>query len=162
SPFVREHLMRDSHAAGMEGVHATGESAHEVHEHRGEGPFSMTAPVIVLAVLAVVGGWIQFAPLWHPVSDWLDPVAPPLAVPSNTQEALASLFAVLLGLAGIGVAWLIYGAKRWRVPKLAFSQRLLEHKFYFDEAYDAAFYRPVVWLAKGLGRWIEGPIIGGS
>jgi NADH-quinone oxidoreductase subunit L len=162
SPFVREHLMRDSHAAGMEGAHATGESAHEVHEHTGEGPFSMTAPVIVLAVLAVVGGWIQFAPLWHPVSDWLDPVAPPLAVPSNTQEALASLFAVLLGLAGIGVAWLIYGAKRWRVPKLAFSQRLLEHKFYFDEAYDAAFYRPAVWLAKGLGRWIEGPIIGGS
>ena len=162
SPFVREHLMRDSHAAGMEGAHATGESAHDVHEHTGEGPFSMTAPVIVLAVLAVVGGWIQFAPLWHPVSDWLDPVAPPLAVPSNTQEALASLFAVLLGLAGIGVAWLIYGAKRWRVPKLAFSQRLLEHKFYFDEAYDAAFYRPAVWLAKGLGRWIEGPIIGGS
>jgi NADH-quinone oxidoreductase subunit L len=162
SPFVREHLMRDSHAAGMEGAHATGESAHEVHEHTGEGPFSMTAPVIVLAVLAVVGGWIQFAPLWHPVSDWLDPVAPPLAVPSNTQEALASLFAVLLGLAGIGVAWLIYGAKRLRVPKLAFSQRLLEHKFYFDEAYDAAFYRPAVWLAKGLGRWIEGPIIGGS
>jgi len=162
SPFVREHLMRDSHAAGMEGAHATGESAHEVHEHRGEGPFSMTAPVIVLAVLAVVGGWIQFAPLWHPVSDWLDPVAPPLAVPSNTQEALASLFAVLLGLAGIGVAWLIYGAKRLRVPKLEFSQRLLEHKFYFDEAYDAAFYRPAVWLAKGLGRWIEGPIIGGS
>jgi NADH-quinone oxidoreductase subunit L len=162
SPFVREHLMRGSHAAGMEGAHATGESAHEVHEHRGEGPFSMTAPVIVLAVLAVVGGWIQFAPLWHPVSDWLDPVAPPLAVPSNTQEALASLFAVLLGLAGIGVAWLIYGAKRWHVPKLAFSQRLLEHKFYFDEAYDAAFYRPAVWLANGLGRWIEGPIIGGS
>ena len=162
SPFVREHLMRNSHAAGMEGAHATGESAHEVHEHTGEGPFSMTAPVIVLAVLAVVGGWIQFAPLWHPVSDWLDPVAPPLAVPSNTQEALASLFAVLLGLAGIGVAWLIYGAKRLRVPKLAFSQRLLEHKFYFDEAYDAAFYRPAVWLAKGLGRWIEGPIIGGS
>ena len=162
SPFVREHLMRDSHAAGMEGAHATGESAHEVHEHTGEGPFSMTAPVIVLAVLAVVGGWIQFAPLWHPVSDWLDPVAPPLAVPSNTQEALASLFAVLLGLAGIGVAWLIYGAKRWRVPKLAFSQRLLEHKFYFDEAYDFAFYRPAVFLAKGLMRWVERPLVFGS
>ena len=162
SPFVREHLMRGSHAAGMEGAHTTRESGHEVHEHAGEGPFSMTAPVVVLAVLAVIGGWIQFAPVWHPVSDWLDPVAQPLAVPSSTEEALASLFAFLLGLAGIGVAWMIYGAKRWRVPKLAFSRRVLEHKFYFDEAYDAAFYRPAVWLAKGLGRWIEGPIIGGS
>jgi NADH-quinone oxidoreductase subunit L len=162
SPFVREHLMRGSHAAGTEGAHTTRESGHEVHEHAGEGPFSMTAPVVVLAVLAVIGGWIQFAPVWHPVSDWLDPVAQPLAVPSSTEEALASLFAFLLGLAGIGVAWMIYGAKRWRVPKLAFSRRVLEHKFYFDEAYDAAFYRPAVFLAKALARWIEGPIIGGS
>ena len=165
SPFVREHLMRGSHAAGMEGAHAReapGSHDHEVHEHSGEGPFSMTAPVLVLAVLSVVGGWIQWGPFWDPVSKWLDPVAPPLAVPTDTQEALASFFAVVLGLAGIGVAWLIYGTRRWRVPRLAFSQRVLEHKFYFDEAYDFAFYRPAVFLAKGLGRWIEGPIIGGS
>jgi NADH-quinone oxidoreductase subunit L len=167
SPFVQEHLMRGSHAAGAEGTHDRSAHQvhgpdHEVHEHAGEGPFSMTATVAVLAVLAVVGGWIQFAPLWHPVSDWLDPVAPPIAVPTSTQEAVASLFAFLLGLAGIGVAWQIYGSKRWRVPSLAFWQRLLEHKFYFDEAYDLAFYRPAVFLAKALGRWIEGPIIGGS
>ena len=165
SPFVREHLMRGSHAAGMEGAHGADASAphdHEVHAHAGEGPFSMTAPVLVLAVLAVIGGWIQFAPLWHPVSDWLEPVARPLAEPTSTQEALASLFAFLLSLAGIGVAWLIYGAGRWRVPKYAFAQRVLEHKFYFDEAYDLAFYRPAVALAKAFGRWIEGPIIGGS
>jgi NADH-quinone oxidoreductase subunit L len=170
SAFVREHLMRGSHAAGMEGAHdvsgdlgpGPGPPGHDVHEHAGEGPFSMTATVAVLAVLAVVGGWIQFAPLWHPVSDWLDPVARPLAVPTNTQEALASLFAFLLGLAGIGVAWLIYGTRRWRVPRLALAQRVLEHKLYFDEVYDFAFYRPAVSLAKVLGRWIEGPIIGGS
>jgi NADH-quinone oxidoreductase subunit L len=163
SAFVREHLMRGSHTAGMEGSHASDASAsHDLHEHTGEGPFSMTAPVLVLAVLAVIGGWIQFAPLWHPISDWLDPVARPLAVPTNTQEALASLFAFLLGLAGIGVAWMIYGARRWRVPRFAFAQRVLEHKFYFDEAYDLAFYRPTVALAKGLGRWVEGPIIGGG
>jgi NADH-quinone oxidoreductase subunit L len=165
SPFVREHLMRGSHATGMEGAHAGGGAAphdHDVHEHSGEGPFSMTAPVLVLAVLSVVGGWIQWGPFWDPISNWLDPVAPPLAVPTDTQEALASLFAVLLGLAGIGVAWLIYGARRWRVPRIAFWQRVLEHKFYFDEAYDAAFYRPAVFLAKALGRWIEGPIIGGT
>src|SRR5206468_10084260 len=165
SPFVREHLMRGSHAAGMEGAHGADASAphdHEVHAHAGEGPFSMTAPVAVLAVLSVVGGWIQFAPLWHPVSDWLDPVAPAIATPSNTQEALASLFALLLGLAGIGVAWMLYGARRWSVPRYAFGQRVLEHKFYFDAAYDYAFYRPSVALAVGLKRWFEDPVIGGS
>jgi NADH-quinone oxidoreductase subunit L len=142
SPFVQEHA--------------------EDHEHGGEGPFSMTAPVAVLAVLSVIGGWVQFAPLWHPVSDWLEPAARPLAEPTNTQEALASLFAFLLGLAGIGVAWMIYATRRWQVPRLAFGQRLLEHKFYFDEAYDAAIYRPAVLLARALGRVVEGPIIGGS
>jgi NADH:ubiquinone oxidoreductase subunit 5 (subunit L)/multisubunit Na+/H+ antiporter MnhA subunit len=122
----------------------------------------MTSTVAVLTVLAVIGGLIQFEPLWGLVSSWLDPVAPPLAVPSSTQDALASLFAVLLGLAGIGVAWLIYGSERWSVPKLAFSRRLLEHKFYFDEAYNFAFYRPAVALAKGLDRSFEKPVIGGS
>ena len=39
---------------------------------------------------------------------------------------------------------------------------MLEHKFYFDEAYDFAFYRPAVALAQALARWIEGPIISGS
>jgi NADH-quinone oxidoreductase subunit L len=166
SPFVQEHLMRESHAMGVEGSHGEADASrphgHDVHTHGGEGPFSMTATVAVLAVLAVIGGWIQFAPLWHPVSTWLEPVARPLAEPTNTQEALASLFAFLLGLAGIGVAWLIYGARRWRVPTYAFAQRVLEHKFYFDEAYELAFYRPALALARLLGRWVEGAIIGGS
>ena len=144
SSFVREHLMG------------------RTDEHKGEAPFSMMAPVVVLAILSVIGGWIQFAPLWDPVSTWLDKVAPALAVPSNTKEAVASVVAVLLGLAGVGVAYLIYGRHRLAVPRIAWAQNLLEHKFYFDEAYDFAFYRPTVALAKGLGRWIEGPIIGGS
>ena len=47
-----------------------------------------------------------------------------------------------LGLAGIGVAYAIYGTGRLAVPKLPAVQRALEHKLYFDEAYDAVFYKP--------------------
>jgi NADH-quinone oxidoreductase subunit L len=166
SPFVREHLMRESHAVGPEGGHGEDDASrphgHDVHAHHGEGPFSMTAPVVVLAVLSVIGGWIQFAPFWHLVSDWLDPVAPPLAVPSDTQEAVASVLAVLLGGAGLLLAWAIYSTHRLTVPRLAFAQRVLEHKFYFDEAYDYAFFRPAVGLARFLRRAIEEPIILGS
>ena len=43
-----------------------------------------------------------------------------------------------------------------------FAYRLLEHKFYFDELYDAVFYRPAVFIAHGLARWIERPLVFGS
>ena len=66
---------------------------------------------------------------------------------------------MLLGLAGIGVAWWIYGARRATAPR---SWRLLERKFYFDELYDALFYRPAVLLSQGLLRWIEQPLVFGS
>ena len=164
SPFVREHLLGRSHAHGQEGAHGEDDPSrpHSVHVHRGEGPFWLMAPVLVLAVLSVVGGWIQFAPLWHPLSTWLDEVAPPLATPSSAQEAVASVLAVLLGLAGVALAFAFYGRRRLAVPRIAWAQTLLEHKFYFDEAYDFAFYRPAVWLSLQLGRWVEGLIIGGS
>ncbi|HZC28548.1 MAG TPA: NADH-quinone oxidoreductase subunit L, partial [Gaiellaceae bacterium] len=166
SPFVREHLMRDTHAVGVEGTHGEDDASrphgHDVHAHTGEGPFSMTAPVLVLAVLAVVGGWIQFAPLWHPVSTWLEPVARPLVEPTNTQEAVASILALLLGLAGIGVAWLVYSARRVSVPRLVFWQRLFEQKFYWDEAYDYAFFRVAVGFSRLFRRGVEEPVVLGG
>jgi len=160
SPFVREHLMAGSHAHAREGHEM--HDGHEQHMHSGEGPLSMTSTVGVLTVLTVIGGFLQFAGVWTPVSDWLEPVARPLVEASGTQEAVSSILAVLLGAAGIGVAWLIYGARSSTAPRIAWAQRLLEHKFYFDEAYDFAFYRPAVFLAKGLMRWVERPLVFGS
>jgi NADH-quinone oxidoreductase subunit L len=123
---------------------------------------SMGATVGVLALLSVIGGWLQFVPFWDPVNTWLETVAAPLVDPSGWQEAVSSVLAVALGLAGIGVAWTLYGARRRPVPRSAFWQRLLEHKLYFDEAYDAVFYRPAVRLARALGRYVEQPLIAGG
>jgi NADH-quinone oxidoreductase subunit L len=132
------------------------------HAHHGkEGPLTMLVPVGVLTVLAVIGGWIQFSPFWHPLTNWLAPVAPTLAVaePTNTQEAIASVLAVALGLAGVGVAWALYGRGEVAVPRLPALQRTLEHKFYFDEAYDALFYKPAAVLAARLRSDFEDPVI---
>ena len=145
TPFVREHLVEGSHG-----------------EHHREGPFSMTSTVAVLTVLAAIGGFLQFANVWTPLTDWLEPVARPLVEASGTQELISSVFAVLLGLAGIGAAWGLYGARTSPVPRFARVQRTLEHKFYFDELYDAVFYRPAVFIAHGLARWIERPLVFGS
>src|SRR5438094_3521920 len=120
---------------------------------------SLAVPVGVLTVLAALGGWLQFAGIWTPVSDWLEPVAPALVDASSLQEAASSVIAVALGLAGIGVAWWIYGARRAEAPK---SLPLFERKFYFDELYDALFYRPAALFAHGLLALVERPLVFGS
>jgi NADH-quinone oxidoreductase subunit L len=130
------------------------------HEGHGEGPWTMILPVAILSVLAVIGGWIQFAPLWHPLTTWLEPVARTLGVaePTSTQEWVSSAIALALGLAGIGVAFALYGPRRVReTPRLPALQRTLEHKFYFDELYDALFTRPAAGIALLLRDGLEGP-----
>jgi NADH-quinone oxidoreductase subunit L len=141
SAFVREHF----HALKRDLVGLT-----------------LAVPVAVLTVLSVIGGWIEWAPLWHPIETWLQPVAEPTVSPANWQEWTTSAIALLLGLSGMYVAYVCYGARLVAVPRFAFAQRVLEHKFYFDELYDALFYRPSVWIAKALYRWVEGPLISDS
>jgi NADH-quinone oxidoreductase subunit L len=138
SPFVREHF----HALRRDVVGV-----------------SLAVPVGVLTLLAAFGGWLQFAGIWTPVSDWLEPVAPALVDASSLQEAASSVIAVALGIAGIGVAWWIYGARRAEAPK---SLPLFERKFYFDELYDALVYRPAVLVARGLLALVERPLVFGS
>jgi len=109
----------------------------------------------------VIGGWIQFAPIWTPVTQWLEPAARTLEVaePTSWEEGISSALAVGLGVVGMGIAWALYSRRRLAVPRPAFWQRLLEHKFYFDEAYDALFYRPSVVLAQWWRRGFEEPVV---
>jgi len=140
SPFVREHY----------------------HDHHGrEAAWTMLVPVGILAVLATVGGWIQFPPHWEPITHWLAPVAPSLAdaVPSSTQETVTSIVTVLVGLAGIAVAWAVYSERRIAIPAAPFWRRLFENKFYFDWLYDRIFYAPSAWLATALRREFEEPVV---
>jgi NADH-quinone oxidoreductase subunit L len=138
TPFAREHF----------------------HKHHGqEGPLWMLVPVGVLAVLSVVGGLLQFAPIWHPLTTWLAPVAAPITEPTNAQEWITSVVAILIGLAGIGVAWAIYGAKRLTAPR---ALPVLEHKFYWDELYDLVWYRTSDVVARAFSSLVETPLIGGS
>jgi NADH-quinone oxidoreductase subunit L len=139
SPHAREHL------------HA--------HAGHGEGPRTMLWPVAVLGLGAVVAGWIQFAPFWHPLTNFLNDVAEPLVEPSGRDELLASALAMGLGLAGIFVAWTYYGARRAVVPRVAGLQRTLEHKLYFDETYHALFHRPSAWIASFLLREVDAPLV---
>jgi NADH-quinone oxidoreductase subunit L len=141
SPYAREHLHDTSH---------------------GEAPFSMYGAVAILALLSVVGGWIQMAGIWHPLSDFLDSVAEAPFEPSVLQDWVTSIVAVALGLAGIYVAWLVYVARRVAIPAVPAVRDVLEKKFYFDELYDLVFYRPAVAITTALRRGVEEPLVAGS
>ncbi len=127
--------------------------------HHGEGPLVMLLPVGVLAIGATLAGWLQVPGGWHGVSSWLQPVAAPILETTNTQEAIASIVSVVLGLAGAGIAWWIYIARRRPAPA---AVPAFERKFWFDELYDALFHRPAVTTAKVLYALVEGPLVGGS
>jgi len=134
------------------------------HLHRPAGRLeaapSMIWTVAVLAVGATVAGFLQFAEVWHPLTTWLAPVAAPLSEATNRQEAVASVASVGLGLAGMSVAYALYGgAQPRRLPR---PLALLVQGFYWDQLYAAIFYRPAELAAQGLARFVEAPLIAGS
>ncbi|MGH3003504.1 MAG: hypothetical protein ACRDM1_12735, partial [Gaiellaceae bacterium] len=137
----------------------TGFAREHLHAHRAEGPLSMRWTVGVLALLSAIGGFLQFGPVWTPLTDWLDPIARPIAEASSGREAFGSALAVGLGVLGIAIAWALYSAKRLPVPR---TLSLLQKKFYWDELYDVLLYRAGELVARGFFALVERPLIAGS
>ena len=78
----------------------------------------MTWVVGIPTVLAIVGGWLQVAGIWHPfgsgstVAVGREHLA--LVEPTVTEDYVTSALAVGLGLVGIAIAWVLYGTRRAR------------------------------------------------
>ncbi len=128
------------------------------HEGHGEGPRSMTIPVGVLTVLATVGGLVVIPGVWEPFLHWIDETAEPLVQASVAQDYGTSAIAVSLALIGFFLARRAFEKGRQVVANPGIW-RVLEHKFYFDEAYDALFYRPAAALSVALRRNVEEPVV---
>jgi NADH-quinone oxidoreductase subunit L len=122
-------------------------------EHPHAPRLVMMAPVAILAALATVGGLAMM-----PTTDFLKQVVGKLPWEETTIAIAVGLLTMLVAVA------LFAGALRIR-PWSAYvpwAQRLLEHKYYFDEIYDAAFVRPMDWVAGFALRDVEGPVIDGA
>src|SRR6266540_3966907 len=134
---------------------------HPPHEARGVVRWSMGLTVGALAVLSVIGGFLQveYLSAWVPISNWLEPVSPTLIEVKDWQTGAASGVAVALGALGIFTAWLLYSKRVVPVPR---PWALFQEKFYFDWLYDAIFYRPAVTFVRVLYALVEGPLVAGS
>jgi NADH-quinone oxidoreductase subunit L len=128
------------------------------HEGHGEGPRSMLLPVGALTVLATIGGLVVIPGVWEPFLHWIDETAEPLVHATVAEDYATSAIAVSLALVGFFVARRAFAAGRQIVGRPG-SWRVLEHKLYFDELYDALFYRPAGALSVALKRNVEEPVV---
>jgi len=129
-------------------------------EHPHAPPAVMMVPVVILAVLATIGGLLQtraigFGP--STVSDFLSAVVGN-AWEGNGAEVAVTFLTMILAAALF--VWALY-SRPWSAA-IPWAQRLLEKKYYFDELYDAVFVRPMDWVAGFLQRDIETPVIDGA
>ena len=137
-------------------------------EHPHEAPPVMRIPVLILTILTCIGGLLQINagfPLgWKLVEEYLSPVVGPLGWEPRSLEYAITVTTFVLGLATFVLAYYYYIRPRFdplaeRFPAL---QRLLEHKYYFDELYDAIFVRPLDRSAEAGEKLVEKPVLEGS
>jgi NADH-quinone oxidoreductase subunit L len=124
-----------------------------VHEHAHESPVSMTFPLVVLGVLALVAGFGA----WHgkllDPNAVLGPVATAGSLDHHEHSNEVMVLATVAGLSGLGLGLLVFVVRSrafW-----AFKDRFLRgletacaRKFWFDEAYRELILRPSYSIAR--------------
>jgi len=143
----------------------------EHHTHVHESPKNMLVPLVLLAALSVVGGWVAAPRLVGGANyfeEFLSPVFGHEGHPSTSVRQLFQLGPhpmmellravtgppVIVALIGFLAAWWFY-VRRPQTPErlagtLQTPHKLLLNKYYVDEVYDWVIVRPIVWLSRRL------------
>jgi NADH-quinone oxidoreductase subunit L len=122
--------------------------------------------LIVLCVLSIVGGYANTPPNFGGVpalSNFLSSVLPSLEEVhvGPITETLTALSASAVFALGLGLAYLLYGPQRSRVPAQGFLQQLWFSGWGFDWLYDRLLVRPFQWLTRRSARdLVDVPIRG--
>jgi NADH-quinone oxidoreductase subunit L len=132
-----------------------------------EARLVMIVPVLILAILSLVGGFIQTRALGigpSSFSDFLFPVLRRVSWEEGAGVVIAGLVTMALATLLFLAAHRFYVERSWKPwsARLPRAQRLLERKYYFDEIYAAAFVRPMDGAADVGLRDIEKPVFDGA
>ena len=134
---------------------------HEQEHHLHESPPSMTIPLVALAILSLVGGFIGIPESLgghHWLAQYLAPVFQKSSALLTGTELTGHIEMVLMAVSVSGaLAALVYAyikyVKNAHIPiadteKRSFLANLSYHKFYFDEIYDTLIRKPLDWLSE--------------
>lgn len=118
-----------------------------------ESPSLMTLPMIVLGVLAVVAGYVNTPWFGTFLGDWLVEGNEALGHGHMEGPAWIMLVATLVSLAGIFLAYLIYGkrsiSRDWLGAPTLYN--ILYNKYYIDEFYKVS----IVYITKGISLFLQ-------
>jgi len=126
-------------------------SKHEAHE----SPAVMTGPLLILALLAVVAGFVNtpYAPM---LSDWLLSTGTGAAITSvfgdggEHAAAWLQIVALVISILGVVLAYFMYGKKSIpsdTIPEaMPWLYQLSYRKYFVDELYHYVIVRPLGWL----------------
>jgi NADH-quinone oxidoreductase subunit L len=135
-------------------------------EHAHESPPVMWVPLVTLAVGAIGAGLaLQLSPEGK-LSGFLEPVVGAFQFGEGLAPAALATIAVVVAVASLLLAWLIYGSRR--VDPFAFRASLepmataAERGWYVDRAYDVAFVQPAKALAGLTADVVDGKVIDGA
>jgi NADH-quinone oxidoreductase subunit L len=134
---------------------------HKVHVH--ESPRTMLVPLMILAVLSIIGGWLAAPAMLGTGPDYftkfLQPVfgGPEAAGPEREVRVLELTLAgiaVITALIGVTVAFWLYLKRPGKADSLAKSMRgvytSLLNKYYVDEIYAAMIVKPLLWISTNV------------
>lgn len=131
---------------------------HEQEHHLHESPAAITIPLIVLAVLSIIGGYIGLPPViseHHTLAEFLGSAVTNAAVHhlDHSHEWM------LLGIStAIAIIFSYFGFAANRNPSFANNTgvaKMLEDKWYIDEVYDAIIVRPLMAISAIFDRVVE-------
>jgi NADH-quinone oxidoreductase subunit L len=123
-----------------------GGARHEAAAHAEESPKIITAPLMVLAALSVLGGALNL-PGAHTLTHWLEHT---IEVHAGEFVMSVALISTALALTGVFVSWLIYGRNPLKAGQpdplkrpLGFLFTGMEHKWFVDEGYSGCLCQPL-------------------
>jgi NADH-quinone oxidoreductase subunit L len=148
-----------------------GESRVDPHVHPHESPPLMSIPLMVLAALSVVGGFVGFPIIEgaNKFKEFLAPAITPLVHEVHTPawfEITMMIFSMAVAAAGIYTAYKMY-IKRPELPekvtqKIPVIYDLVFHKYYVDEIYDATVVEPIKNGSDFLWHGVDNNVVDGA
>jgi len=153
--------------------------AHDDHSHghshgAHESPWIMLVPLIILAILSLIGGWVGVPSALGGHNEIQHFLSPAIGAPqeaaegSRSLELLLAAVSVAVGAIGWFFAHLLYFAKPELPAQLAAKVRglysLLLNKYWVDEFYGAIVVTPLLLVSRYVlkGLFDTGVITGGG